>query len=218
MTFIPKTPMPSRIAALPVDGRGYPVPWFVARVNGVPDFRVADAAKFIVAVKQKRCWVCGEQLGRMLAFPIGPMCIINRTISEPPCHFECAKWSVENCPFLVQPKMVRNDDNMPAGTVSPGGYGLKRNPGAVCIWVTRSFEIFSHKGKALFTIGEPESVSWWREGRPATRPECEEAIDSGVHNLMAVAQAQGDYAVQELGKYHRRALNYLPAETVEASS
>ena len=43
----PLPPMPSRIAALPVDERGYPVPWFVAWIDGKPEFRCADPAKFL---------------------------------------------------------------------------------------------------------------------------------------------------------------------------
>src|SRR5437763_12378791 len=80
------TKLPDRIAALPVF-RGYPVPWFVAYPNGPegePEFRTFDPKKWIAAVQEKRCWVCGQQLGAYLAFVLGPMCGITRTTSEPP--------------------------------------------------------------------------------------------------------------------------------------
>ena len=61
-------------------------------------------------MREKRCWVCGDPLGVHLTFPIGPMCALNRTISEPPSHHECASWSARNCPFLSRPHMVRRED------------------------------------------------------------------------------------------------------------
>src|SRR5690242_2247182 len=103
-------PLPDRIARLPLDERGYPVPWFVDWVDGKPEFRAMDPAKWKRAVKERLCWVCGDRLGVLLVFPIGPMCGINRTTAEPPSHRDCALWSVRNCPFLSRPHMVRRED------------------------------------------------------------------------------------------------------------
>ncbi len=75
--------VPPRIAKLPKDQRGYHVPWFVAWIDGVADFRVTDNAKLVRAVNERRCWVCGEKMGRHLAFLIGPMCAVNRVSAEP---------------------------------------------------------------------------------------------------------------------------------------
>lgn len=95
-------PIPKRILPLPVQN-GYPVPWFVAKIGDKYDFRISDSSKLTQAIKRRCCWICGEKLGSYLAFPIGPMCAINRTISEPPdarrlataslTHTECAKWA-----------------------------------------------------------------------------------------------------------------------------
>lgn len=214
--------LPPRLKKLPVDARGYPVPWFVAWVpdpNGgpdVPEFRMMDARKFRDAVKQRLCWVCGEPLGRWLAFPIGPMCAITRTISEPPSHLECAEWSVRNCPFLSQPQMTRREEHLPADHREAAGYGLKRNPGVVCIWITRSYELFDDgKGGKLITVGAPERVSWWREGRAATLAEVEESVDSGFPNLLIAAQRDGPFAVEALGKYYERARLLFPLASGE---
>ncbi len=281
-------PLPPRLRKLPLDARGYPVPWFVAWVDGpdgpesVPDFRVVDARKFSPAVKLKLCWICGEPLGRWLAFPIGPMCAITRTISEPPSHLECVEWSVRNCPFLTQSSMVRRDDDLPtdareaAGhgikcwicgeplgrwlafpigpmcaitrTISEppshlecvewsvrncpfltqssmvrrdddlptdareaAGHGIKRNPGVTCVWVTRSFEVFNDgRGKPLFTIGDPDRVMWWCEGRTATAAEVDASVTTGLPILMAAAQRDGKFAVEALGKVYERARALFP--------
>lgn len=217
--------LPPRLRKLPLDAHGYPVPWFVAWVPDpsggpdVPEFRAMDARKFVAAVKQRLCWVCGEPLGGWLAFPIGPMCAITRTISEPPSHRECAEWSIRNCPFLAQPAMVRREDAdlLAAGAQEPAGVGLKRNPGVTCLWITRSYELFDDgRGGKLITIGSPEHVSWWREGRAATLAEVEESVSSGFPNLLVSAQRDGPFAVEQLGKYYERARLMFPAALTES--
>jgi hypothetical protein len=205
--------LPPRIARLPVE-QGWPVPWFVDRGDdgqGTPDFRVVDKRKFVKALNERRCWICGDLLGHWLAFPIGPMCAITRTISEPPSHRECAEWSIQWCPFLSNPAMVRRTDHIPANAEEPAGVGLTRNPGVMCLWMTRTFEKFrvaktqvGNEG-ILITVGEPADVTWWCEGRPATRAEVKASVDSGFVNLLNAAKVQGPVAIEELGKAAKRA-------------
>jgi hypothetical protein len=106
-------PVPARIMALPRDERGYPVPRFVAwleggelkkRGQGSPDFRVLYPGAREAAVRRQACWICGEPMGVHQVFAIGPMCSINRTAQEPPSHRECVEWAVKACPFLSQPR------------------------------------------------------------------------------------------------------------------
>lgn len=186
--------LPSRLQALPLDERGYPVPWFVAWHEGKPEFRAMDAAKWVKAVRERRCWVCGDLLGKYLAFVIGPMCGINRTTSEPACHLECAEWSARNCPFLTRPRMVRRQDeeiNNNALIEQSGGNAITRNPGVALVWVTTSFRVFDAGGrKRLITVGEPERLIWYAEGRKATREEVRASIDSGLPFLMDIARQQ----------------------------
>lgn len=224
-THSPLDPLPPRLEVLPKDPRGYPVPWFVAEVPGIDgrpptyDFRVMDPEKFVQAVKHRRCWICGQPLGRWLVFSIGPMCTITRTISEPPGHLECAHWSVKNCPFLVNPKFTRNVEGLPANVDEPAGIGLMRNPGVMCLWITRSYEVFKppHRAKGqtplpLITIGDAQSVEWWREGRPATRAEVEASISGGIPTLLAAAKADGPFAVEMMGKQYEAAAALWPQE------
>jgi hypothetical protein len=205
--------LPPRIARLPKH-EGWPVPWFVDRGEdgtGTPDFRIVDKRKFAQAIKERKCWVCGDLLGHWLAFPLGPMCAITRTISEPPSHRECAEWSIQNCPFLSNPAMVRRTDNIPAEAEQAAGAGLTRNPGVMAVWMTRTFETFRvARGQVgnpgiLITVGEPADVTWWCKGRPATRAEVKASVDSGFVNLLNMAKLQGPVAVEELGKQAKRA-------------
>jgi hypothetical protein len=104
--------IPDRIRNLPVDERGYPVPWFVDWIDGKPEFRAMDGRKFDRCINEKLCWVCGERLKKHVAFVIGPMCTITRTSAEPPSHLDCAEWSVKACPFLSKPQMKRREDDL----------------------------------------------------------------------------------------------------------
>lgn len=207
-------PLPTRMQNLSIDERGYVVPWFVAWIDGKPEFRAMDQAKFIRAIKQKLCWVCGEKLGVNLCFVAGPMCGVNRTSSEPPCHLECGRWSARNCPFLSNPRMVRREDE----TINNGklqentaGMAIARNPGVSMLWITRQYEVFNDgKNRPLIQMGEPESVEWWALGVRATLDQVRASIDSGLPNLEAIARMErgGIEALQQSVKRFER---WLPA-------
>lgn len=191
-------PMPERIAQLPVDPeRLYPVPFFVAWVEGKPEFRAMDGAKWVKCVKEKLCWVCGQSMGAHKAFTIGPMCTINRVTAEPPAHLECAEWSVKACPFLSRPNMVRREDEFTdslKGNIA--GISSDANPGTTCIWTTKTFEIFRDpKRRPLIAVGDPTSMSWWKEGRPATTEEVREALMTGYERIVKLTFTDEDRQV-----------------------
>jgi hypothetical protein len=207
--------LPLRMRGLPLH-RGYPVPWFVASVDGVPDFRVMDAGKFARAIREKRCWVCGDVLGRYFAFVIGPMCAITRTTSEPPCHQECARWSAINCPFLSRPHMHRRDGDVPSDAAPAAGIPIDRNPGVACVWTTRDYERFSPPtGGHLLRVGNPTEVQWFAEGRYATRAEVAASILSGfpalVESTMLEPPERRALALDALRSRHQDVKQLWPA-------
>jgi hypothetical protein len=213
-------PLTPRLQRLPVDSRGYPVPWFVQWVdehqvavepdtpNAVPEFRLMDRAKWYRAVNEGLCWVCGEVLGAYKTFVIGPMCGINRTTSEPACHLDCAEWSARNCPFLTRPHMDRrNNDGLQERTRhNVAGELIDRNPGVTLLWTTKRFMVWrDDKGAPLIAVGDPTNIRWYAEGRPATRAEVEASVSSGLPLLERMAldedQAEGgNRAVVELAR------------------
>lgn len=205
-------PLTERIAKLPVDERGYPVPFFVAWPDGKPEFRMADGEKQVRCVREKLCWVCGEKLGKYMTFAIGPMCAVNRISAEPPSHKDCAEWSVHGCPFLSKPKMKRRTDEeiQEWKNQNPSaGFPIDRNPGVTLLWTTLSYKLIpDHQGKVLFSIGEPESTSWWREGRTATRGEIMESIETGLPLLRELCDCKE--AFDALEHATRRAMKLLP--------
>jgi len=207
--------LPDRMKRLPVDERGYPVPWFVqwfhedstpSLLSGAPgdhpDFRVVDSRKVYKALNHKVCWVCGEKLGANLAFTIGPMCAVNRISSEPPSHRDCSIFSARACPFLSVPKMVRRENDLPAEKVDPPGIAILRNPGVTLVWITRSFTLVKAKSSGardfLVRIGEPLETLWYCQGRPATRSECLDSIEGGLPELLKAAQAEGPGHVKQI--------------------
>jgi len=210
---IAKLQMPARIARLPVDERGYPVPKFVATIDGKPDFRLAKSGWVNRCITGRLCWQCGEPIGRHLAFVIGPMCAINRVSSEPPSHLDCAQFAVKACPFLTQPKRPRNPHGLPEDKFGPGGVMIPRNPGVTLIWVTKRYRLFrSEHGNAgtLIHIGEPEALYWYSHGREATHDEIMASIDSGLPALREVAEMQGPDAIAALDAEIARGLALVP--------
>lgn len=195
-------PMPARIKRLPLTDAGFPILFF-ADINpetGKSDLRIMDGRKLSRCIKERRCWLCGDLLGKHLSFVLGPMCCVTRTTAEPPSHLECARYAVRACPFLTRPHMHRNESRLPEG-VTMAGYGIRRNPGATAIWNTRSFKVWRpDSGGILMTVGEPESVEWYAEGRRATYTEVAESIESGAPLLFeqALADRDPDSALREL--------------------
>lgn len=207
---------PKHMLGLPLDERGYPVPWFVATVNGKPDFRVVRTNAYMHAFKKHTCWLCGQPLGVFMCCVIGPMCGVNRITSEPGCHMACAEYAVKACPHLTRPLAVRNERDMPAGG-QVAGLGLPHNPGACMIWSTKKLQPFAVNnsqgvGKGvLFKLGEPAAISFWAKGRRATRQEIDEAVSKGLPLLRSYAEKDGPAAVAMFNNMLLEFAKLLPA-------
>jgi len=226
MTELTTLAEPGRIARLPHDKHGRPVPWFVAWFadgeyappgcpGAMPDFRVIKPGAVGIAVAAKCCWVCGCLMARQepRASVVGPMCVINRVSAEPPSHADCATYSARACPFLATPNMVRRERHLPPGVTDPPGTFLRRNPGVTAVYVAKY-----NAGKAqrvhdglLFELGAPMFVEWYARGRPATRAEVVEGIESGMPALRDIAAEQGDGAPAALDQQYRAAQRWIPA-------
>jgi len=142
------------------------------------------------------------------------MCAVNRIISEPPSHLDCAEFSAKACPFLSRPHAHRRDAGLPEERHQAAGFGLKRNPGVTCLWISREypkpFRAYAGEKGVLFALGEPEQTVWYREGRLASREEVEEAIADGLPNLMSIATGEGEEAVLALNDMVSASKRLLP--------
>jgi len=203
--------MPPQIGRLRRDKRGYPVPWFVAWVNGEPEFRAADQRNLVLAIKERRCWVCGSPISGPVTFVIGPMCAINRTSAEPPSHMTCAVFSAKACPFLSMPKAHRRESNLPPEAVDPAGEMIRLNPGVTLLWTCKGYGIVQVENGVLFELRDPIDVQWFCEGRGATRDEIMASIDGGLPILQGMAEQESPDAVAELQRMVKRGLKLVPA-------
>jgi hypothetical protein len=204
------------MARLPHDKHGRPVPWFVAWIDGVPDFRVIKPGAIGLATTAKSCWVCGMLFARQepRTFVIGPMCVVNLNTAEPPCHRECAAYSARACPFLATPNMSRRDRHLPEGVSDPPGEFLRRNPGVACVWGAKYNSTLVEKqpqGGVLFKLFPvPVFVEWYAHGRAATRTEVIDSINSGMPGLREMAADQGEGARAMLSRAYEDALALVP--------
>ena len=64
--------MPARIARLPRDRRGYPIPCETCCANGTALFTVNDDRRRWAAIRQGLCPICGEVPGKWKWFVVGP--------------------------------------------------------------------------------------------------------------------------------------------------
>lgn len=221
-------PLPKNMRHLPIDARGFPVPFFVEwfhadgkafehigappQEGDYPDFRVMSRRKMAMCVRFRRCWVCGGQLGVHVAFTVGPMCIVNRTSGEPPSHRECAIFSATACPFLSKPAVERRENNLPpAETITIHPAMLDRNPGCTAVWITRDFRLRQTADGVLFTMGDPEEILYFAQGRKATREEIMHSITTGMPFLRELAELQGEEAIKSLDESYAEALTLVPA-------
>ena len=213
--------LPPRVARLLKDHRGYPIPYFVqwmkegqaaedAEAGAAPDFRVINSPRMERCFRQSRCWICGDVLGRHRVFAIGPMCVINRVTMEPPSHRDCAEFATRACPFMIRPRMRRNDKNLPAHAPPPG-ISIDRNPGVMALYETGAYRRFNTPTGALIRLAPPDRLDFWCEGRKATRAEIIESIESGYPILMGIARHEGDAAVKELVRQKEIAMKLVPA-------
>lgn len=205
--------MPSQVRALPRNHAGYPVPWFVASIDGEPDFRVIRARGIEEAVEKRLCWVCGQRRAKAKpdAFVIGPMCAVNRVSAEPPSHQPCAMYAARACPSLSNPKKRRREGNKPV-TDAPAGEMIARNPGVALVWLTRSWSQFDDgNGGKLFDVGRPVECFWIAEGREVGRDEVLASLESGLPILREMAETECPEAVEALDRQYERALLLVPA-------
>ncbi len=186
-------PMPPRIAVLPRDHRGYPIPWFCERQDPHADLGRAAAGKRDLAYRQKRCWICGQHLGVFLCFPVDAGQTLTRLSQLPPSHLACAAFAAVACPRIVSPPPAPGDV-----------------PPVMALWSTKSC-LHRTKGQNVwFEMGEPGAINWYCRGRAATKVEATESLAAAMRVLSAAAALEGFDSEVELLTACQAVLPMLP--------
>lgn len=179
---VAKLDMPERVRALPVDRRGFPVPKFVKWIDGQPDFRVVSSEHMTRCITRRVCWVCGDRLGRHVAFVCGPSSAITRRTVEPPSHLDCAEFALKACPFIMYPERGRG--GFPDGMEHAAAViNLDRNPGCWLLWVTDGYEASPFGDAVMFKMREPSRLEWRHRGGVPTRDQARAALAAPIVEL-----------------------------------
>jgi hypothetical protein len=118
-------PMPPTVAALPRDGRGYPVLAITPWQDGLPKFGFTSTERVLVCAVERRCAVCGTRLEAGEAWRVasaaeavamraaqdrGVVFVNAAPTVEPPGHRACMAYSAIVCPYLARPNARRGQD------------------------------------------------------------------------------------------------------------
>lgn len=96
--------MPPRVAVLPRDRRGLPIPAVVMRDGlGQPHFTMNDARIAERIAREGRCGICGERLGAFKCFVGGPGSAFHPEgrYFDGPVHMDCGEFALRVCPYLA---------------------------------------------------------------------------------------------------------------------
>jgi hypothetical protein len=112
-------PIPERMAQLPRDPRGYPIPFIVLRdADNRPHFTINDTTSVEFAIRHDLCAICGSKLfrGRWFVGGTGSAFHEHGAYIDGPVHGDCAEYALQVCPYLAAPKYAGRLD---AKTLDP---------------------------------------------------------------------------------------------------
>ncbi len=152
---------------LPMTPIGYHKPWFVKG----KDLREPDQKKFKESMTRGRCWICGGANKKDFVFVTDVISAAHQRALEPPCHLDCALYSIKVCPFLLLPRAKRRDSGLPQylKDEKPEEMTLE-NPGIFALTHVKKFKFspISSDSKTKWANWKLEHVtaqSLWSEGQ-----------------------------------------------------
>ncbi len=121
------------------------------------------------------------------------MSIIEGATPEPPCHYECALFSVRNCPHLSTSASVFSAKYDDAAGYAPQANISKVRSDATAIWMTKGRipAPFRAGHGILFELQGPERLEWYVGGSPASVGEVRQALDAVLPTLRRTAEREG---------------------------
>jgi len=105
--------IPKELEHLPVDPRGFAIPYFVSFIDGKPEFRLLDISKQYKCIADRLCAVCGRKLPKDSMFFIGGiLTFTNRVCTDPGMHRICAEYSLMTCPHMYYERAQRREKGL----------------------------------------------------------------------------------------------------------
>jgi hypothetical protein len=191
--------MPERIAALPRDKRGYPVPFVVMWDATGPQFAVNEVALVAQCILEGLCHVCGQRLEPEPWFAGGAANAVmngeHAVYIDGPMHLECAIFSLQACPHLShQLPSALNLDPI-RRHLNQQGAGVFDNtviPGVPALFAL----VQARDGHFGATLTEADGIRWlverpfaglqyWRDGARLPRAEGRRAVKVYVAEMEA---------------------------------
>ena len=159
-------PIPARLSLRPTDNRGYPIPALVlVDKNGTPDFRVTDIEKWMRAYKVRTCALCGQPLGKHLAFVGGDKSHESRFFTDLPMHRDCAEYALKVCPYLAAPNFKYSEALTGKAEYLVSEEVSTERPQRFMLGITNGCAAGRTEEGTLVVQAQPWSeVSWWKEG------------------------------------------------------
>jgi hypothetical protein len=173
--------IPDRIAALPKDSRGYPIPWNVLTGNdGKPIFTVNDSERHLMALRLQLCPICGGRLGKWRWFVGGILSAfaLNGGYYDLPGHHECESFALSVCPYLSAPKYLGRIDvpdvnKVPEDVMLANITMMPERPDVFCAVASDSMEILQ-ADLATITIRPKRpylGIEYWIHGKQVSLEE-----------------------------------------------
>jgi len=167
-TDLSKIHTPDRIKAMRKDERGYPIPHTVQWIDGKPDFRVIDPQKWMHAVNNCMCGVCGQKIEGVMAFVGGESSIANRFFTDLSMHTECAEYALKVCPFIAAPKFsyLLNSEGIQQGEMTVISSVSDKRPSRFGLGLTTGYKLARLMPQDDLVIwADPFiTIEWWQKG------------------------------------------------------
>lgn len=159
---------PKSFRGLKRDHRGLPVPY--AMIQNPPSQITVDPARSYHCLQHKLCAVCGDKLKNIKWFIGGYRTMVYRVFVDGPMHEECARYALQVCPFLSNPKQKYRVKALPGSelirTVAPD-----RGAGVQVLMSSTGYSVRSLRDTPVACANPWRSVEFWREGKKIDEPE-----------------------------------------------
>jgi hypothetical protein len=157
-------PMNRRLATRPIDPkRRLPIPYAqLVNPDGTANFAAIDGPKALRGAANRDCGLCGQRMGRWVAFLGGPRNVEHGGYLDPPMHVSCAEDATRLCPHLARQRVPRRPDSGDPDIITPPGF-VEDKPDRWAMWITDRYtwRINPDTGTYRFLPGPARQIRWW---------------------------------------------------------